>query len=253
MKPPLTLTEALDIGRGDVVALVGGGGKTAALYRLGQELAYRGVSVVLSGTTRFTPPERGAAPDLTIIAPDDSVEALAPADHWPVTVATGHGSQGRLLPVEPGWVDELHARHPDWAIILEADGSAMRPFKAPATHEPVIPSSATLVVTVVGIDAAGRPLDDTHVHRHEIVAALAGAAPGSVVDEALMAAVLVHPDGGRKGVPLGARWVPLINKADTPERGEHAERLARLLLQHTSRVLVTRLRDDPPLVRVLDR
>jgi molybdenum cofactor cytidylyltransferase len=73
------------------------------------------------------------------------------------------------------------------------------------------------------------------------------------VDEALMAAVLTHPDGGRKGVPPGARWVPLINKADTPQRLARAERLAGLLLEHTERVVVARVRAEPPVVRILER
>src|SRR5690242_17300935 len=160
------LHEALAVRPGDVVALVGGGGKTSALYRLGRELAALGRPVVLSGTTRFTPPEAGEAPNLLILEAEHPAP-LVEGGPWPCTVATGHGNRGRFLPVRVEWVDQLHAAHPDWTIVLEADGSAMRPFKAPAAHEPVIPATATLVVTVAGIDAAGRPLDETHVHRPE--------------------------------------------------------------------------------------
>ncbi len=243
----MDLADALGIGRGDVVALVGGGGKTSALYRLGRELAERGLPVVISGTTRFTPPERGEAPHLLLVAPDGGPETV-PAGPWPRTLTTGHGSKGRLLPVAPEWVDRLHASYPDWTIVLEADGSAMRPFKAPAAHEPVIPSSATLVVPVVGIDAAGRPLDETHVHRPEIVAALSGAVLGAPVNERVIAAVLCHPAGGRKDVPAGARWIPLINKADTPERLARARALAALLRPAAARVVIARLRSDDPVV-----
>ena len=250
----MDLAEALGVGTGDVVALVGGGGKTSALYRLGRELAIRGKAVVLSGTTRFTPPERSEAPNLMVIEPDGRPEVVSEEGPWPRTVATGHGSKGRLLPVAAGWVDELHSSRPDWAFILEADGSAMRPFKGPAAHEPVIPSSASLVVPVVGIDAVGRPLDETHVHRPELVAALTGAAMGQAVDEELIARVLCHAQGGRKGLPPGARWVPLINKADTPERLARGERLAELLVAAgAERAVIARLRAEPPVVRVVAR
>ena len=250
----MELAEALGVRPGDVVALVGGGGKTAALYRLGRELAARPDvgGVVLSGTTRFTPPERGAAPNLTLLDPADPPQCVAVSGPWPRTVATGQGSKGRLLPVAPEWVDALYALHPDWTIVLEADGSAMRPFKAPARHEPVIPACATLVVPVVGIDAAGRPLDEAHVHRPEIVAALTGTRPGAPVDEALIAAVLTHPDGGRKGTPPAARWLPLINKADTPARLARADTLAALLRPAARRVVIARLRDEPPVVRLIE-
>lgn len=248
----MDLVEALQVGPGDVVALVGGGGKTSALYRLGRELAARGGAVLLSGTTRFTPPERGAAPHLTMLGEDEPPEAVPADGPWPRTVATGHGSKGRLLPVTPHWVDALHALRPRWTVVLEADGSAMRPFKAPAAHEPVIPACATVVVPVVGIDAAGRPLDGTHVHRPEAVAALTGATPGTPVDERLIGAVLCHPEGGRKGAPAGARWAPLINKADTPERRARAEALAALLRPAAERVVIARLRGEPPVIRVVE-
>jgi probable selenium-dependent hydroxylase accessory protein YqeC len=247
-----TLWQALAVRPGDVLALVGGGGKTAALYRLGRELAARGVPVVLGGTARFTPPEDGPVPNLLLLTERDGAPIL-PQGPWPLTVTTGQGSKGRLLPVPVAWVDAWHARHPDWVIVLEADGSAMRPFKAPAEHEPVIPPSATLVVPVVGIDAVGRPLDATHVHRDTIVAALTGAQLGAPVSEELIAATLLHPLGGRKGVPPGARWVPLINKADNPERLAHAERLAALLAAEAERVVIARLKREPPVVRVVAR
>jgi molybdenum cofactor cytidylyltransferase len=248
----MDLVDALAVRPGEVVALVGGGGKTSALYRLGRELAARGLPVVLSGTTRFTPPERAPAPNLTLLEAGSPPEALPVHGPWPRTVAAGHGDKGRLLPVEPAWVAALHRLHPDWTIVLEADGSAMRPFKAPAAHEPVIPACSALVVPVVGIDAVGRPLDATHVHRPEIVAALTGAALGDTVGEALIAAVLRHPQGGRKAVPPGARWMPLINKADTPPRLARAETLAALLRPLAARVVIAALRRDPPVVRVVE-
>lgn len=248
----MDLCDALGVRRGDVVALVGGGGKTSALYRLGREAAARGMPVVLSGTARFTPPEREQSPNLTWIDPDAPPDALPDGGPWPRTVATGHGSKGRLLPVAPGWVDALHALHPDWVIVLEADGSAMRPFKAPAAHEPVIPDCATLVVPVVGLDVLGHPLDSIHVHRAEIVAALTGAAPGTPVTAAMVAAALAHPEGGRKATPTGARWIPLLNKADTPERLAAAHDIARLIGGAARRVVVGRLRAEPPEVTVVE-
>lgn len=244
ISPTGSLSEALGVRPGDVVALTGGGGKTAALYRLGEELAALGYPVLLGGTTRFTPPERGDAPQLTMLPPDGDRDP--PLDGpWPRTIATGHGDKGRLLPVTAAWVDALHARRPELTIILEADGSSMRPFKAPAAHEPVIPSSATLVTPVVGLDILGRPLDDVHVHRAAIAAALAGVAAGMPVDEAIVAAVISHPDGGRKELPAGARWVPLLNKCDSDERFERARRLAALLAPGAERVAVSRLRPRP--------
>ena len=107
------------------------------------------------------------------------------------------------------------------AVVIEADGSRRLPFKAPAAHEPVIPTSTTIVVPVVGLDVVGRPLTAEHVHRPERVAALTGAEIGDPVTPAMIATVLAHPDGGSKAIPASARLVPFLNKAEdeaTPGR-----------------------------------
>lgn len=246
----MLLADALDLQPGDVVALTGGGGKTSALYLLGRELAARHLPVVLTGTTRFTPPRRGPAPNLLFFTPDPAHPALPLAPGWPVTLATGIGGKGRLQPLPVDAICAVAARIPDGIVVIEADGSAMRPFKAPAAHEPAVPRCATVVVSVCGLDVLGRPLDERAVHRPERVAALAGVPAGTTIDEALVAAVLAHPDGGRKGVPLGARWVVLLNKADSAERRQRADRIGALLARVTDRVVIARLGAAPPVAEL---
>lgn len=249
----LALADALGVVPADVVTFIGGGGKTSALYRLGWELAARGLAVVVSGTTRFTGPDGGTPPNLMLVDSEAGVPSLPAAGPWPVTVATGWGNKNRLLPVPVAWVDHWHDSYPDLCILLEADGSAMRPFKAPAAHEPVLPASSTLVVAIAGIDVVGQSLDERHVHRPEVVARLAGVSLGHPVDAAIIAAVLAHPEGGRRGVPDGARWVPLINKADTPERLAAARAVAALLRPHAGRVIIAHLRREPPVAELIQQ
>ncbi|MGH7339180.1 MAG: hypothetical protein ACREKH_01690, partial [Candidatus Rokuibacteriota bacterium] len=53
---------------------------------------------------------------------------------WPVLVAT-EDLGTRLRGVPPEWVDAAAAA--GLRVIVQADGSGRRPFKAPADHEPV--------------------------------------------------------------------------------------------------------------------
>jgi probable selenium-dependent hydroxylase accessory protein YqeC len=140
-------------------------------------------------------------------------------------------------------------------IVNEADGSRMRPFKAPAAHEPVIPAETTLLVMVVGADVFGQPLDEEHVHRAELVGALSGTSPGAPVTPDTVARVLVHPDGGRKGAPAGARVVALINKVESlPDRTPAHETAARLLRDPAIHaVVLANLRGDAPVLEVCRR
>jgi probable selenium-dependent hydroxylase accessory protein YqeC len=115
----------------------------------------------------------------------------------------------------------------------------MRPFKAPAAHEPVIPPETTLVVPVLGADVLGQPLDADHVHRPELVSALSGVPLGTPITPEVVARVLSHREGGLKAVPEGARVVVLINKVDSLRDREPArETASRLLAQPAIRAVV---------------
>ncbi len=250
----MELREALALRNHDVVAFVGGGGKTTSMYRLCREASAAGLRAVASGTARFTlPTDRMSVPIL--IEADEAklsavVRAHLSAPGW-VVAARDPGSKGRLQPLSEPAVDAL-ARAPDVdLVVLEADGSAMRSFKAPADHEPAVPRAATLVVSVVGADVFGRPLNESLVHRPERVSALTGAQIGSEVTPELVASVLSDPEGGRKRIPPGARYAVLINKVN-PERLPIARQTAKLLIAAgVERVVLARAQEEPPVIEVL--
>lgn len=216
----------------EVVALVGGGGKTTAMFRLAREVVDNGGSVITTTTTRIFGAQIALAP-AHVPAADLTRErvsaALAVHRHVLVIGVTDAGS-GKAEGVSLDLFRRLRAWFPAVCLLNEADGSRMRPFKAPADYEPVIPADTTLVVPVVGADVFGKSLDADHVHRPELVSTLSGAPPGTPITPAIVARVLAHPQGGRKGVPAGARVVVLINKVESPpDRAPARETAERLL------------------------
>lgn len=232
----MQLTSAFRLGPKEVIALVGAGGKTTLMFRLADELAAAGRRVVTTMTTKLFAAQMTRAP-LALTGQDEAAllaqlpEALSRCGH--VLVADGTVvEQDKVQGVSPEFVDRLAGHEAVDAVIVEADGSRRRPFKAPAAHEPAIPAAATLVVPVVGLDGVGRPLTAEHVHRPELVAELAGVPPGAAVTPELIATILAHPLGGAKAAPAGARLVPFLNKAEDEASLAAARRIARLLLAH---------------------
>ena len=253
----MTLAEALRMTADESVALVGGGGKTTAMFRLAREVVDRGGRAITTSTTRIFGAQIALAP-AHVAAADATRErvAAALALHGNVLVIgpTDAGS-GKAEGVSPDLFRHLRAWFSALCLLNEADGSRMRPFKAPADHEPVIPRETTLVVPVVGADIFGQPLDAEHVHRPELVRALSEAPMGTPITPEIVARVLAHPQGGRKGVPAGARVVVLINKVDAlPDRAparETAECLLREPAIHS--VVLTSLRAEEPVLEVCAR
>ena len=253
----MRLSDALGMKSDDVVALVGGGGKTTAMFRLAAEMVARGGSAITTTTTHIFGPQIALAPEHIPAAEatrDRVLAALAAHRHvlviGPVDLATNK-AEGVSIEL----FERLRAWCPDACILNEADGSRTRPFKAPADHEPVIPEATTLVVAVAGADVFGKPLDADHVHRPEVVAALAGAALGAPVTPEIVARVLAHPEGGRKGAPGHARIIAMINKVETLADRGLARETAALLLREPAieAVVLANVRGEKPVLEVCAR
>jgi molybdenum cofactor cytidylyltransferase len=244
------LFEALEVHPGEVVSFVGGGGKTTAMFRLGRELADLGWRVVTTTTTMIAPPELRPGEELVLTLDQAQAERqtrLAWEQGNLVTLATESVSaENKLKGIPPSWVHRLVSLAD--IVLVEADGARMRPFKAPAAHEPVVPDTTSLLIPVVGVDAVGRPLCEETVHRPELVSEITGLSLGAEVTTDTVAKLLTHPRGGLKNSPAHARVIPLINKAATAATFEKAGMIASAVLRHPAvdRVLTGSVADAVP-------
>ena len=203
--------EALFAGSGGVAfprmtALVGAGGKTTLMYALARRMADAGRRVVCTTTTKIFPPEDG----LPVVLLEGAADPVA-AVHDALSAAPCVVAAGRPLPdvrkldgVSPRMLAVLSAALPEALFLVEADGAARKPLKAPAAHEPVLPEPLGCCVAVVGLDSVGQPLDDGHVHRSALVCAAAGQEPGSPVTPATLAVWWSTPKGCSATVRRGA-------------------------------------------------
>lgn len=253
----MRLAEALGTTGDDVVALVGGGGKTTAMFRLAREIVDKGGSAITTTTTKIFAAQIALAPAHVPAgeATRERVAAALAAHRHVLVIGATNPSDGKADGIPLDLFTALREWFPGVAMVNEADGSRMRPFKAPAAHEPVIPVETTLVVPVVGADVLGKPLDAESVHRPELISALSGAPLGSPITPEIVARVLAHREGGLKAVPASARVAVVINKVDSlADPGPVHETAERLLREPAIQaVLLTALRQDPPVLKVLTR
>ncbi len=198
------VAEAFGIGARSHIALVGGGGKSTLLHALGSQVTG---SVVLTCTTKM-----GADQHLgrrVLVSPTDDEVAEAAAHELLMVWSSIDGQ--KAVGVEPGRCDAWFERVAH--VVIEADGSRRRPFKAPAEYEPIVPSTATTVISVIGADALGRVIAD-QCHRPLRVAALVGCRADVRLEPWMAATVILHERGAAKAVPPGAELAVAINKVD---------------------------------------
>lgn len=257
----LGLADSLLLSGSGMVSIVGAGGKTSLMYRLAHELAGRGWAVLTTTSTRIHPPTADQC-GVCILAPtaEDILDRAARVlgEHRHISAAAGRSPEsGKLIGLPPEEIDRLRAsRLFDW-IVVEADGAAGRPLKAPAGHEPVIPSGSGWVVGMVGLQAIGHPLTDRWVFRPEAFARLTGLAPGAAITGKAVAASLAHELGVLKGSPADCRRLAFLNRADDPSRRAAGLDIVAFLGQATDtlihRTIVGQVLGDPPVSDVFDR
>jgi molybdenum cofactor cytidylyltransferase len=243
----LPLSKVLRIDRGAVVSFVGGGGKTSSMFRLASELRADGCRVVTTTTTHISEEQAKSAPACLRW---DSLDLLGEQldRHGHCLLVGPPDGKGRVMGASSELVASLHGRPDIDVILIEADGSRSRPFKAPGEHEPVVPQTTTILVPIAGLNSIGRALNEDNAHRSELIASIAQQQLGTPVTSTTLARVLSHPRGGAKLLPRGARLIPLLNKADTDTEMGYARETAKQLLADNSvdSVIVSSMVQDPP-------
>lgn len=207
----MELAELLAVRPG-VTAVTGGGGKTTLLRMLGEELAAGGGRVLLCASAKMLP--FAGIPNLI----DPAEEALAEALRTSRLVCAGTTVPGTGKLTAPSIPMARLAELADF-VLVEADGSAGRPMKAHAPHEPVIPPEAEQVILVVGASGFGRPISEA-AHRPERYARLASLRSTAVITPEAEAAVLAAE---------GLHDRIYVNQAETDNGYENAAALAGLL------------------------
>jgi molybdenum cofactor cytidylyltransferase len=221
-----SLVDALDLPRASsLVSIVGGGGKSALLFALGRRLAGR---VLLTTTTRIFAAQikRAVAACELDSAGFEAALAGGPSGLLVIDRVAGDKAIGVSPALPAQWLARKDVQH----VVVEADGSRMRPTKAPAEHEPVIAEASTHVLVVVGIDALDAPIAQA-THRPELVCALLDLEPEARLETSDLARLIEHPDGGLKGVPKSARVVVVVNKVESDAQRADAAAIARALLR----------------------
>jgi len=234
-KKTFRLTEAFDLRPAEVISLVGGGGKTSLMYKLARELSQTGKKVVSTTTTRILEPTPEESPCLIVEEDEERLlsrlqEELGRCGH--VTAARFKPDGGKLKGLLPETVDKIAGMKLADYIINEADGAARKPIKAPNATEPVIPSSTTLVVAVVGMDALNAHLSQEIAFRPELITRLTWLPEGGIITREVIATLVTNKRGIIQNTPESARIVPFINKTELAHDAAEIKNLARAILSY---------------------
>ena len=199
------------------VCAAGSGGKTSLIWALQRAGIQQKRRVLVTTTTHMMLPEAmlkdGTAAGIPVTPPlrsEDLIKCQSPGVERLDTLRSGCD-----------------------LMLIEADGSRRLPLKVPASHEPVIPPWANVILVVSGLSALGHPLRQV-CHRYQLLEASPEfffpekPGPDAPVTAALMGKLMAsrylrplslqHPE---------ALILPVWNQADTPALIRAAGQAAR--------------------------
>ena len=206
-------------GKKHTICLVGGGGKTTVMYELAAAWAACGCKVLVLTSTHIPQPADGSF----------AADAAAVHNLWQqrryAVIGTPEFATGKLTAPPQDLYETLQPQAD--VILCEADVSRHHPCKVPAAHEPVLLPDCDIVLAVAGMDALGRSLVQA-CQRPQPAAALLGCSLDSVIDEQMLAALLLSEQGSRKNVGTRTYYI-VLNKCDLLKAAQQEEML-RLLV-----------------------
>ena len=257
-KEEMTLARSLGLRDKEIISLVGAGGKTTLMFRLAKELLESGKKVVTTTTTKIAEPTREDTPYL-FVDPDPTKILRWVSDHLDryqhLTLASKRLESGKLQGISTDLVVDLWERTLIDYLVIEADGAARRPVKAPREKEPVIAMNTTLVVAILGLDGVGATLSEENVFQPERFSKITGIPLGARISPEAMARVMTHPEGLLKGIPPKARAIAFLNKADVVQGVEKGRRVAEKILEkkhpQIERVVLGQLQLNPAVIDVM--
>ncbi len=214
---------------GGSIAIIGGGGKTSLLHRLGRELAGCYPRVLLTSLTRsahLPGQETFFLSDL-----DENRLSYLIERHNPAFVMGAAIDEHKLSGITEEELERIRLLAD--VCVFECDGARNLPLKAHNEHDPAVPEFASHAIIVVGADVVGTTVGDGLVHRPELFLRRWNIGPDMVLDSKFVARVVTSREGYLSRVPRNVECVYFVNKADASPRA--AEKLALDILAESGR------------------
>lgn len=214
-----------------VITFAGAGGKTSLMFDLAQEILRLDHRVITTTTTKMFAPSESRTKAVQLTSQSDWANGLQKkiSDHFHVCLGRQiEPLTGKLLGISSEEI-RLLEKHSDY-ILVEGDGSAGLPVKAPEQWEPVIPWRSNIVIYVVGLDCLGRPASSKTVHRIDRFLEVTGLLEDEIIDFSALTKLVTSQYAGLKNIPEHSEIYIALNKSDIFSDAQTLRKLASMIM-----------------------
>ncbi|GAB6137886.1 selenium cofactor biosynthesis protein YqeC [Halanaerobaculum tunisiense] len=252
------LQKSLGIKQGDLVTVVGAGGKTATIIALVQEPIKQ--RLLVTTTTHFT--EFDQFSNLEIMG-EDTIQIINKlTDIWQKEaqqkVVVGRklinyqatGVSYKIKGILPTEIDKLKLVFSDLNILVEGDGSAGKPIKAPASYEPVVPNETDILIPVLGMSGLGKEINDQYCHRLKQLTRLTDK---NVIDKELIVKILTSVNSYGYYQNKVRNYIPILNQVEENNLAKIRKIAFELVEKGIKKVILANTRNFDPVLQVVRR
>lgn len=209
------LYKIIDIKKSDVVSIIGSGGKTTIMELLANSCT--GFKVLVSSTTKIFIPT-----NQEIISGNKA--CLSHHPHLGIQyLGIKNIKTNKLESLELKILKKL-IPHYD-LVLLEADGSKLKPLKAWRENEPIIVEETTKTIGVISIKVLNKNMNDEYIHNLELFLALTNTKINDTINDEIILQVvskaLFKKSRGKK--------ILIINQVESDQEKEDAIRLVKII------------------------
>ena len=217
----MIFTQSLGIIKGDVVCIVGAGGKSSLMIHVANELAANGLKVLVTTTTKMGKRQINSLMNVDTSGQFFKGETIKPG----VYACAKLGDEKAIAPD----IDELEGNIARFDVtLIEADGSACKPLKGWHENEPVVPEFTTKTIGVIDVSVIGKTLTEDIVHRFDLFTQITGRNLG---DEFRLSDVIsiINSKNGLFQNSTNQKKIIYCSKAETDKAAQHVEELNKLI------------------------
>ncbi|MFD3158333.1 selenium cofactor biosynthesis protein YqeC [Haloimpatiens sp. FM7330] len=227
----MKIKDLLDLKEGEIVSIVGAGGKTSFMFSLAKELREQG-KVLVTTTTKIFVPQKEQYDFLAI--GESNFNKVKLQKYKGIYVFGAHiNLENKIIGLRYEMLQRqlTHFKY----ILIEADGSKGKPIKGWNEKEPVVWENTDKTVGILNIEALGKKINSHNVHREEQFIKLTNSRINDYININHLKCLIFNKNGLFKN-SCGEK-ILFINKVEEENKKILARKLLKIIVEENNNYL----------------
>ena len=229
MKEILNTHDLFNIEMGNIISIVGSGGKTTLLFFLAAELR-RNYNVLVTTSAKILKPSINQYDSIFTNVESFINSDLTNKNNITVISKSINESNNKLIGIDDNDLEKL-INYFD-VILIEADGSNKLPLKGWKNHEPPVLKKTNKTIGIIPVSVLGRNIDNSFIYGYGEFKKIAG--NNSQVDEETIKNICFSENWIFKN-STGEKYL-FINQADTEQDKEKSIKIADYIYKNIENI-----------------